>query len=350
MTASQIRRQLATKRAQYTDAQKKAGQAQIKESTKRAEAARARLAASKTKTASTAKTKLNEAERRDKDAESAGKDAASWTKKAVAYSKEVLSLEDKLATAEVAEQKAADAKRVREQQQRDRQQAAANRNIARRMTTTEHQVVHVLRAVPAPQPEKLRVLVLTAADGDLRVGREVRQITAAVKAAVNRDHIDFDVRPAATTADLLKGLTEFRPHVIHFSGHSDESFIVFEQDTDHPNYGINIRADVFARALASVDTPPGLVVLNSCSSADQAYGLVAGIVPFAIGMADEIEDHAAIGYAARFYGAIADGQSIAGAHNVARIALELEGIDDHDLPTLAVADGFDASATVLVTP
>jgi hypothetical protein len=339
MTASQFRRQLTAKRAQYTDAQKKAGQAQIKESTKRAEAARARIAASKTKNASTAKAKLNEAERREKDAESAGKDAAGWTKKAAGYSKEVLSLETKLSKAEESERKAAEVKRDREQQQRDRRQAAAN-----------HDIVHVLRAVPAPQPEKLRVLVLTAADGDLRVGREVSRITAAVKAAVNRDHIEFDVRPAATAADLLDGLTEFRPHVIHFSGHSDESFIVFEQDTDHPNDGMDIPADVFARAIGSVDTPPGLVVLNSCSSADQAYGLVDGIVPFAIGMADEIEDHAAIGYAARFYGAIANGQSISGAHNVARVALELEGIDGHDLPILAVADGFDAGATVLVTP
>lgn len=350
MTAAQIRRQLSTKRAQYADAQRNAGQAQTKESTKRAEAARARLAASKTKSTSTAKTKLNEAERRDKDAEAAGKDAARWTTKAAGYGKEVLSLEIKLSKAEESERKAAETKRDREQQQRDRRQAAANREIARRVTTTEHQVVHVLRAIPAPQPEKLRVLVLTAADGDLRVGREVSRITAAVKAAVNRDHIEFDVRPAATANDLLNGLTEFRPHVIHFSGHSDESFIVFERDTDHPNDGMDIPADVFVRAIGSVDTPPALVVLNSCSSAEQAYGLVEGIVPFAIGMADEIDDHAAIAYAARFYGAIANGQSIEGAHNVARIALELEGIDAHDLPTLAVADGFDPATTILVTP
>lgn len=349
MSAAQIRSQLASKRSQYADAQKKAGQFRTKESAKRSEAAKARLAASKTNSASTARTKLGEAERRDKDAEAAGKEAARWSTKAAVYGKDVASLETKLGKAEVAERKATDAKRAREQQQRDRRQEAANGDMARRVTTAEHQVARVLRAVPAPQPEKLRVLVLTAADGDLRVGREVSRITAAVKAAVNRDHIEFDVRPAATVKDLLDGLIEFRPHVIHFSGHSDESFVVFEQDTDHPNDGMDIPADVFARAIGSVDIPPGLVVLNSCSSADQAHGLVEGIVPFAIGMADEIDDHAAIGYAARFYGAIANGQSIDGAHNVARIALELEGIEDHDLPTLAVADGFDAATTILVT-
>lgn len=350
MSSSQIRGQLTRKRAQVADAQKKAGQFRAKESTKRAEAAKARTAASKSNSASTAKTKLGEAERRDKDAESAGKEAARWMLKAAGYSDDVLTLEKALSKAELSEQKSANAKRDKEQQQRDRRQAAANRDIAHRVTATEHHVAQVLRATPAPQPEKLRVLVLTAADGDLRVGREVSRITAAVKAAVNRDHIIFDVRPAATARDLLDGLVEIRPHVIHFSGHSDETFIVFEEDTDHPNDGVEIPADVFARALASVDTPPGLVVLNSCSSADQAFGLVRDIVPYAIGMADEIDDHAAIAYAARFYGAIANGQSIEGAHNIARSDLELQGIEDYDLPTLAVADGFDAGSAVLVVP
>lgn len=349
MSSSQIRGQLARKRAEHAGAQKKVGEFETKESKKRAEATKARLAASKAKSASSARTKLGEAGRRDKEAETAGKDAARWRTRATNYSKDVLSLETKLSNAEAAEQKTAGMKRARDQKQRDRRQAATNRELANRVSTTARSVAHVLRSLPEPQPEKLRVLVLTAADGDLRVGREVSRITAAVKAAVNRDHIAFDVRQAATPKDLLDGITELRPHVIHFSGHSDESFIVFEEDTDRHNSGIEIPADIFARAVGSVDNPPSLVVLNSCSSADQARGLVDGIVPFAIGMADEIDDAAAIAYAARFYGAIANGQSIQGAHDIARVDLELQGFSDYILPTLCVADGFDPSAAVLVT-
>lgn len=350
MTTAQIRAQLASKRAQYADAQKKAGQLQTKESTKRSEAAKARLAAEKAKSAGTAKAKLSEAERRSRDAEAAGKEAARWTAKAAGYAKEVLSLETKLSKAEVAEQKAVNAKRDREQQQRDRRQATANRELSYRLATTEQDMATLLHSLPEPQPEKLRVLLLTAADGDLRVGREVKRIQAAVKATVRRDYIEFDIRPAATPGDLLDGITEFRPHVIHFSGHSDETFIVFEEDTDDENNGVEIPAAALARAIGSVDTPPGLVVLNSCSSAAQAEELVKGLIPFAIGMADQIDDTAAIAYAARFYGAIANGQSIQGAHQVSRSGLELEGIEDQDLPTLAVADGYDAGTTVLVTP
>ena len=35
-------------------------------------------------------------------------------------------------------------------------------------------------------------------------------------------HKQVDVRPAATAADLLDGITRFRPHVVHFSGHSND--------------------------------------------------------------------------------------------------------------------------------
>ena len=76
---------------------------------------------------------------------------------------------------------------------------------------------HVVRQLRAPKPENLRVLILGAsAEGDLRVGREQKRIRAAVESALHRDQIDLDVRPAATTADLLDGITQFRPHVVHF--------------------------------------------------------------------------------------------------------------------------------------
>ena len=63
--------------------------------------------------------------------------------------------------------------------------------------------------------------------------------------------------------------------------------------------------------------PPSLVVFNSCNSESQAVSLVQGIVPFAIGMSDTVDDGDAIRYAARLYGAIANGQSIGGAHELA---------------------------------
>ena len=161
----------------------------------------------------------------------------------------------------------------------------------------------VVRQLRAPKPEKRRVLILGAsAEGDLRIGREQKRIRAAVESAWHRDQIDLDARPAATTADLLDGITKFRSHVVHFSGHSNEALIVFEDEQDEPHEGVIVTARAFARAIEATDDPPLLVLLNSCKSAAQVDDLVAQVAPFAIGMADSIEDGDAINFAAQFYG------------------------------------------------
>ena len=145
-------------------------------------------------------------------------------------------------------------------------------------------------------------MLAASADGRLRVGPEQARIRAAVERALHRDLIDLDPRPAATLEDLQDGLSRLRPHVVHFSGHSSTSDLEFEKDVDEPHaLGDIATAAAFGQALAATDQPPQLVVLNSCNSAGLIDDLVASIVPFAIGMSDEIDDGDAIIYAARFY-------------------------------------------------
>lgn len=158
------------------------------------------------------------------------------------------------------------------------------------------------------------------------------------------------MRPSATTVDLLDGITKFRPHVVHFSGHSDEDLIVFKDERDEPHGGVLVTARAFAAAIRATDDPPLLVLLNSCRSAAQIDALVQDVVPFAIGMADEIDDGDAISYAAQFYAAVANGQSIHSAHLSGQAALQLAGLDGADLPTLAWSEGVDPAVTVLVRP
>lgn len=349
MSASQYRGQLERKRKQRVDAEKKAGEFRAKESKKRAEAAKARTAASKAKSMATVNSKTKEAERCDKSAESAGKDATRWQTRVSGYSKEEASIQVKLARAERAESDAAERARKRAQQQAEVKARADRAAIESRITGTEQAMSRVLRELPAPKSEKLRVLMLGAsAEGDLRVGREQKRIRAAVESALHRDHIEIDPRPAATTEDLLDGISRFRPHVIHFSGHSNDDLIVFEDEQDDPHQGVIVTARAFARAVQATDLPPLLVVLNSCNSASQIDDLVAEVVPFAIGMADSIGDSDAITYAARFYANIANGQSIQSAHLAGQAALELAGLDSADLPTLAWASDVDPAGTILV--
>jgi hypothetical protein len=349
MGASQYRGQVERKRKQRIDAEKKAGESRGKESKKRADAATTRASAAKTASDSARRSKLREAERRESEAGAAGKEAGRWQVKAAGYSKEEAALTGKLTSAEVSEANAAEQRRKRAQQQADRMARAQQAGIEQRISQSETTVSAVIRELRAPKPEKLRVLILGASsEGDLRVGREQKRIRAAVESALHRDLIELDVRPAATTTDLLDGITKFRPHVVHFSGHSDEGLILFEDERDEVHVGVIVTARAFAAAVQATDDPPLLVLLNSCNSASQIDWLVDHVVPFAIGMADEIEDGEAINYAAQFYASVANGQSINSAHLAGLAALQLAGLDGADLPTLAWTDDVDPTTTVLV--
>lgn len=342
--ANQYRGELARKRQQHVASQKKAGEFRVKEAAKRSDATKARTAASKSNSASTVASKLREADRREDEANSAGKEAGRWQTKAAGYAKDEASIQVKLARAEQSEAATAERKRVTQARREVQSANAQHSMITSRLDDHDEQLSVVVRELRAPKPERLRVLMLAAsAEGDLRVGREAKRIRAAIQSALGRDLIELDVRTSATTDDLLDGLTGFRPHVIHFSGHSDEDLVVFDNDVDDFNEGVVVDANVFARALRATDDPPLLVVLNSCNSAVQAARLVESVVPFAIGMSEEIDDGDAIVYAA-----VADGQSIEAADRVGRVALELAGLPGHDLPTLASAADVDPAATWLV--
>lgn len=351
MSANQYRSELERKRKQRTDAEKKAGEYRSKESQKRSESAKARISATKTSSASTAQSRLRESERKEREAEAAGKEASRWQARASGYMKDESSLVSKLMRAERSEADAAERQRKRQQEQAEARALADRHAQEARVAGIEATVKTALRSMPKPKPEKLRVLILGASsEGDLRVGREQKRIRAAVESALHRDQIELDVRPAATTEDLLDGIAKFRPHVVHFSGHSDADLIVFEDENDEPHEGVVVTAKAFSRAVQATDNPPLLVLLNSCNSAAQIDELVATVTPFAIGMADSIEDADAITYAARFYANIANGQSIQAAHRAGQAALELAGHDSAILPTLASAADADPSTTVLVTP
>jgi hypothetical protein len=292
---------------------------------------------------------LRDASRFESQANDAGKEASRWQVKAAGYLKEEAALQENLGKSERAERLEAERRAKRDQQRAERQAIADRAALQNRLDSTDLLVRDALRHLRAPRLERLRVLMLAASsEGDLRVGREQKRIRLAVERAVHRDLVELDVRPSATTDDLLDGIVRFRPHIVHFSGHSDDDLIVFEDEVDEPHEGVIVTAEAFAHAVAATDEPPLLILLNSCNSASQIGRLVESVAPFAIGMSDEIEDGDAITYAAQFYAAVANGQSIQSAHASGQAALELAGLATRDLPTLAHATDVNPATTYLV--
>jgi hypothetical protein len=67
-------------------------------------------------------------------------------------------------------------------------------------------------------------------------------------------------------------------------------------------------------------------------------------------MTDSIGDVDAITFATRFYSSLAEGQSVGAALATAKAEMEMNGLADHDLPSLATIDGVDPWGVHLVVP
>jgi hypothetical protein len=183
--------------------------------------------------------------------------------------------------------------------------------------------------------------------GRLRLDEEMRDITARIRASEHRDSVELISAWAARPNDLLQSLNEYRPHVIHFSGHgSDEGEVIF-QGSDGSAKPVSREAIVEVMKTAGDEIK--LIIFNACFSGAQAEA-VTRHVDAAIGMSDEVGDEAARIFAAQFYSAIGFGHSVGKAFGQARAALMMEGIPEEDTPKLFTREGISAGEIVLVRP
>jgi hypothetical protein len=153
--------------------------------------------------------------------------------------------------------------------------------------------------------------------------------------------------PAARSQDLLDAVTEFRPQVVHFSGHGGQNppGLYFEANKGGPQV-VSTRA--IQQFFAAVGTQTKLVVLSACYSEDQARA-IARHVDCVIGMGDAIADGAAIEFAVAIYAAIADNCSIRESFDGAKAVLAMNGHDD-SIVKLFCRKGVDAAQVHLLPP
>jgi CHAT domain len=194
----------------------------------------------------------------------------------------------------------------------------------------------------------LDVLYLTANPrGDLRVEAEVNQVQQEVRGSKLRHNIDVHYRPAANLDSLIQGLNDLVPAIVHFSGHGNESGVGTDDAKSAHPAGKLVSFELLARAIAATDTPPQIIVLNSCKSA----GAKKSFFPPAeaiIAMGDSIGDLAAIAFAAKFYAAaIAAGQSLYSAFAQGKVAVEAVSIDEADTPELVLAENVNPKKIIL---
>lgn len=165
----------------------------------------------------------------------------------------------------------------------------------------------------------------------LGLDEEIRQIQDELRGSEYQKEIDVRAAWAARPADLLRALNEFRPDVLHFSGHGTPSGrLVYVGSQGQPK---PVSGEALAAALRSAGENVRLVVLNACYSSRLASAVIQ-VVPCVVGMNTEVGDEAAITFAAAFYRAVGFGASVRRAFDQAIAALLLEGIPEDGTPEL----------------
>ena len=233
----------------------------------------------------------------------------------------------------------------------DARRRQAEKNHARevaRLSSPIVRYVHELRTVPAPKAEQLRVLYLTAnPEQNLRTDAEVRGVQDQVRRALHGDLIKIDYRPAATSDDLIAGLNDLRPHVVHFSGHAGDAALLFDNGSIEAPQGQDVPYNLLARAIGATDLPPVLVVLNGCDTLTGAEVLLESTAVI-VATASSISDLAASVFAAKFYAAIAAAQTIGAAVDQGSISVDLAGLDEGWKLDVLTRSDVDIAQRVLV--
>lgn len=192
----------------------------------------------------------------------------------------------------------------------------------------------------------LKILFIASNPGNsLMLDQEFHNITAKILAAAGPHAVEIDSIWAARRDDLLQGLNQYRPDVVHFSGHGSKTGELILMNRD--GQAKPVSAAAIGKLFAAVKDQIRLVVFNACFS-EIAAAPVANTIDCTVGMDAEIGDDAAIVFASAFYSAIAFKRSVADAFEQAKAALLLEGLPEDDLPRLFHRHGIDPAKLFVI--
>lgn len=185
----------------------------------------------------------------------------------------------------------------------------------------------------------LRILMANASPPKLQA-LQLADETAAIKSKLLAgDHsgqFKVDVCADVSVDDLREKLRGVQPDVLHFSGHSIRGELLFEGNA----WGHRVPKESLADMLKLLKGRLRCVVLNACTSDEQAAE-IARTIDCVIGIRSSIDDDAAIAFSRGFYEALAWGDSVGKAFELARNSIHLSGSAQHTHPQLCCRPGVD---------
>jgi len=164
----------------------------------------------------------------------------------------------------------------------------------------------------------------------LRLQEEEREIKERLRLS-GYGKVPVNSAVAARSRDIQQALLDFKPQIVHFSGHgANQQGLVFEDNIGEVKL---IDSDSLAQLFELFSNRIECVVLNACYSVTQAQA-IAKHINYVVGMNDAIGDAAAIEFSVGFYSAIGAGEDFEFAYKMGCASIRLAGIQDSLIPDL----------------
>jgi hypothetical protein len=179
---------------------------------------------------------------------------------------------------------------------------------------------------------KIHILFLAAnsVNRPLDLDWEIKRIEADLRAAKERDRLEFKLVVAATIDSMMQAMLDDSPTIVHFSGHGQTEGILLRNEAGQSQL-------VSGKALASLfklfRETVNCVVLNACWSEPQARAIREHI-PHVIGTRAQIADDNAVAFSTGFYKAIGAGRDVPFAYEMGLARVQVESDDAGELVTL----------------
>lgn len=194
---------------------------------------------------------------------------------------------------------------------------------------------------------QLKILFLAANPQQttrLQLNEEARAISAAIRDGCDRDLLDFKTEWAVRTSDLQQVILQYKPQILHFSGHGSKSPGLTMGDES--GNAVHVNAAAIAAVVRAAAPLIRMVILNACTTLP-VISHFQDAVDYTIGMERPISDEAAIWFSAAFYGALAAGTSVEKAFEWGIARLETEGSQEADIPRLLKRAGLSDPGVLL---
>lgn len=181
---------------------------------------------------------------------------------------------------------------------------------------------------------RLKILFLSSNPKDtyrIRLDEEYRKVEDGLERSKYRDKIVLKSKWATRIIDLRRAMLDFLPDIVHFCGHGEGVNGIFLEDENGNSKLVSNEA--LSNFFELFSEQVKCVLLNACHTIHQA-NTIGYHIDYVIGMSGKIEDKTAIEFAVAFYDGICSGNSIDFSFKIAINAIQMEGNEDHILPTL----------------